>query len=49
MGLLPYGQPTAEDAKEFYCLALSIFEDIYRLVSREASSLHSHPIKNELS
>ena len=28
MGLLPYGQPTIEDAKEFYSLALRIFEDV---------------------
>jgi len=32
MGLLPYGQPTVDDAKEFYDLALSIFEDIYKLI-----------------
>ena len=28
LGLLPYGQPTLEDAKEFYSLALRIFEDV---------------------
>ena len=28
LGLLPYGQPTIEDAKEFYALALRIFEDV---------------------
>lgn len=32
LGLLPYGQPTIEDAKEFYVLALSIFEDIANML-----------------
>jgi len=28
MGLLPYGQPTLEDAKEFYEFALDIFNRV---------------------
>ena len=32
MGLLPYGQPTLEDAKEFYDLALRVFEVISKLI-----------------
>ena len=28
LGLLPYGQPTIEDAKEFYILSLRIFEEV---------------------
>ena len=32
LGLLPYGQPTIEDAKEFYSLALRIFEDVEHML-----------------
>jgi len=28
MGLLPYGQPTQEDAKEFYTFAQAVFNDV---------------------
>jgi len=33
MGLLPYGQPTIEDAKEFYTLVLKIFKDVENLLN----------------
>lgn len=35
LGLLPYGQPTIEDAKEFYTLALRIFEDVSDMLNTE--------------
>jgi HEPN domain-containing protein len=35
LGLLPYGQPTLADAKEFYELALSIFEEVCTLLDVE--------------
>jgi len=34
LGLLPYGQPTIEDAKEFYSLALRVFDDVGRMLDR---------------
>jgi HEPN domain-containing protein len=33
MGLLPYGQPTLNDAKEFYDFALEIFEETCRVLT----------------
>jgi HEPN domain-containing protein len=33
MGLLPYGQPTLKDAKEFYDFALEIFEETCRILA----------------
>lgn len=35
LGLLPYGQPTIEDAKAFYDFALSVFENVCRLSNVE--------------
>ena len=35
LGLLPYGQPTIEDAKEFYALALRIFEDVSDMLNAD--------------
>jgi len=32
LGLLPYGQPTIDDVKEFYALALRVFDDVNNLV-----------------
>jgi len=32
LGLLPYGQPTLEDAKEFYESAQTVFEKICRVI-----------------
>ena len=34
LGLLPYGQPTIEDAKEFYALALRVFDEVGRMLDR---------------
>ena len=33
MGLLPYGKPTLEDAKEFYEFALDIFDRVCKLLN----------------
>ena len=35
LGLLPYGQPTLEDAKEFYESAQTIFDEICRVIGVE--------------
>ena len=32
-GLLPYGQPTLEDAKEFYELSLRVYEDAAKIIT----------------
>lgn len=32
MGLLPYGQPTTKDAKEFYQIACEFFDEVNRLL-----------------
>ena len=32
MGLLPYGKPTTEDAKEFYEFALNIFDKVCKIL-----------------
>ena len=32
LGLLPYGEPTIKDAKEFYSLALKVFEDVANML-----------------
>jgi HEPN domain-containing protein len=34
-GLLPYGQPTVADAKEFYKIAQTVFNDICKLLKIE--------------
>jgi len=35
LGLLPYGQPTIDDVKEFYALALRVFDDVNSLLDME--------------
>jgi len=32
MGLLPYGQPTIEDAKEFYHFSQEIFDEVSKII-----------------
>ncbi|BCD62061.1 hypothetical protein NitYY0826_C0930 [Nitratiruptor sp. YY08-26] len=39
MGLLPYGKPTLEDAKEFYKFANDIFEQAIRIIGIEKNEL----------
>ena len=36
LGLLPDGQPTKEEAKEFYALALRIFDDVDKVLKRSS-------------
>ena len=36
LGLLPYGQPTLEDAKEFYESAQTVFDEICRVAGVES-------------
>lgn len=38
-GLLPYGKPTLEDAKEFYGFALDIFDTVCNILEIEKSEL----------
>ena len=33
LGLLPYGQPTLEDAKEFYKFSLRVYEDVEKIIT----------------
>jgi len=35
MGLLPYGQPTIEDAKEFYQIACAFFDEVKNMISNK--------------
>jgi HEPN domain-containing protein len=39
MGLLPYGKPTLEDAKEFYKFAMSVFDKVCEILDIEKESL----------
>jgi len=39
MGLLPYGKPTLEDAKEFYEFANDIFEKVCQILEVDKDSL----------
>ncbi len=39
MGLLPYGKPTLEDAKEFYEFANDIFERVCQILEVDKDSL----------
>lgn len=39
LGLLPYGKPTLEDAKEFYDFAYNIFEDVCKQLDVVKSEL----------
>ncbi len=34
MGLLPYGQPTLDDAKEFYNIAFKFYCEIDNLINK---------------
>ena len=38
-GLLPYGRPTLSDAKEFYLLALSVFEKVCDMMDVECQEI----------
>jgi HEPN domain-containing protein len=38
-GLLPYGKPTLEDAKEFYAFANEIFEQALKIIGIEKEKL----------
>jgi len=38
-GLLPYGKPTLEDAKEFYEFALSVFEKVCEILKTDKEDL----------
>ena len=39
MGLLPYGKPTLEDAKEFYNFALEVFEEVCNILNIKLSEV----------
>ena len=39
MGLLPYGKPTLEDAKEFYNFALEVFEEVCNILDIKLSEV----------
>ncbi len=42
MGLLPYGNPTIEDAKEFYEFALSFFQEVCEKLNVDSETLVRH-------
>jgi len=39
MGLLPYGKPTLEDAKEFYEFAQSVFDKVCEILAVDRDML----------
>ena len=41
MGLLPYGKPTLEDAREFYEFAISVFEKVCDILKIDKSEIVS--------
>jgi hypothetical protein len=41
LGLLPYGKPTLDDAKEFYNFALMVFEEVCRQLDIDREELQA--------
>ena len=39
MGLLPYGQPTLDDAKEFYLFAMKIFKQVCEILEIDENKI----------
>jgi len=47
LGLLPYGKPTLEDAKEFYDFALDMFDRVRSILSIDETELRNANGRNQ--